>query len=80
MPAKKAPRETRLAKFIRENALKPAQIAREAGYSRQFLLRVRKGIAEPTRPLMVAVRKACSRLLGREVRMSQLFNLGDRKR
>jgi hypothetical protein len=76
MPMKQLSTPTRLAAFIEANELKPAALAREADCSRQHLLRLRKGIAEPTRPLMVSLMAACRRLLKRRVRMSELFVLG----
>jgi DNA-binding phage protein len=71
------PIDTRLETFIRERGLKPAQIAREAGCSRKHLFRVRKGRCEPTRPVMRNIARAVGSLLGRKVRVAQLFNLGD---
>jgi len=71
------PIDTRLESFIKAHALKPAQIAREAGCSRKHLYSVRKGRCEPTRPVMQAITRAVGSLFGRKVRVSQLFNLGD---
>ena len=53
---------TKLERFIRSYRLKPAHIARESGYSRQHLLRVRLGLMEPTESCMRAVTIACRRL------------------
>jgi transcriptional regulator with XRE-family HTH domain len=66
---------TRLERFITQNDMKPAQIAREAGISRAYLLRVRKGHADPTRAVMVRIAAACSYLLRRKIEVRQLFNL-----
>ena len=71
------PIETRLERFIQSHGLKPAQIAREAGCSRKHLFRVRKGLTEATRPVLKDITRAVGSLLGRKVRASQLFNLGD---
>jgi DNA-binding phage protein len=71
------PIDTRLESFIRARELKPAQIAREAGCSRKHLYRVRKGLTEPTRPVMRNIAHAVGSLLGRKVRVAQLFSLGD---
>src|SRR4051794_333245 len=42
-------RHTRLGVFLSANRLKPSAVARECGYSRQHLLRLRYGMLEPTR-------------------------------
>lgn len=72
--------DTRLERFINSHGLKPAQIARKAKYSRNHLYRVRKGVTEPTRPVMKAITYAVGSLLGRKVRVSELFALGDGSR
>ena len=71
---------TRLDAFLRAHDLRFAQVAREAGCSRQHLLRLRNGIAEPTRPLMVAITRACQKLTKRRVRMADLFVLEENRR
>lgn len=71
------PPVTRLDAFLDQTGIKPAVLAREANYSRQHLLRIRKGTAEPTRAAMVAIANACSRRLERRVRVQELFDLGD---
>lgn len=76
---------TRLELFIRENDLRPNVIADVSGVSRQHLLRLRFGKAEPTRPMMIWITVACRRLLaeqqrGRRVRLTELFDLGDGER
>jgi transcriptional regulator with XRE-family HTH domain len=60
---------------MREHGLKPNEVAEVAGISRQHLLRLRYGRAEPTRPVMIWLTIACRRLLGRRVRVSDLFDL-----
>lgn len=79
---KKAKRLSRLGKFIRDNELIPNEVADVTGISRQHLLRLRKGEAEPTRPLMIWITIACRRLIGRRrrVRLTELFDLGDGER
>lgn len=76
---------TRLEEFIRANDLLPALLAEEAGISRQHLLRLRFGIAEPTRPMMIWITVAARRLVnqqrhGRRVRLTELFDLGEGER
>lgn len=66
---------TRLEAFIQSRHIKPAQLARESGYSRQHLLRLRMGRMEPTRPCIAAIAAACRRLSGEPVRAPDLFDL-----
>ncbi len=67
---------SRLQAFIEQTGLKPAGLARESSISRQHLLRLRKGTADPTRAVMVAITSACGRLVGRQVSISELFDVG----
>ncbi len=73
---------TRLYRFLRDNDIKPNTLADVTGISRQHLLRLRKGMAEPTRPVMIWLTIACRHLLGkrRRVRITELFDLGDGER
>ena len=66
---------TRLEKFLKSRRIKPAHLARESGYSRQHLLRIRMGRMEPTRRCIAAIAAACRRLSGEPVRASDLFDL-----
>lgn len=66
---------TRLEAFLKSRGIKPAHLARESGYSRQHLLRLRLGRMEPTRRCMAAIAAACRRLSGESVRASELFDL-----
>ena len=68
---------SRLEQFIKSRGLKPAHLARESGYSRQHLLRIRMGRMEPTRRCIAAIAAACRRLSGENVRASQLFDLDE---
>jgi predicted transcriptional regulator len=67
--------KTRLEKYLRDKEIKPAHLARESGYSRQHLLRVRKGKMEPTRRCIAAIVAACRRLTREPVRAADLFDL-----
>jgi len=67
---------TRLESFMRANEIKPAHLARSSGYSRQHLMRLRKGTMEPTRRVMVALAEASSYITHRAVQVWQLFDLG----
>jgi transcriptional regulator with XRE-family HTH domain len=66
---------TRLEAFLKSRGIKPAHLARESGYSRQHLLRLRLGRMEPTRRCIAAIAAACRRLSGESVRASELFDL-----
>ncbi len=66
---------TRLESFLKSRGIKPAHLARESGYSRQHLLRIRLGKMEPTRRCIAAIAAACRRLSGEQVRASDLFDL-----
>lgn len=68
---------SRLEQFIKSRGIKPAHLARESGYSRQHLLRIRMGRMEPTRRCIAAIAAACRRLSGENVRASQLFDLDE---
>lgn len=67
--------KTRLEAFLKSRSIKPAHLARESGYSRQHLLRLRMGRMEPTRRCIAAIAAACRRLSGENVRASDLFDL-----
>ena len=71
---------TKLERFIKDHEISPLVLARESGVSRQHLLRVRKGIMEPTRRVMVLIAGGCSRLVGRRVKVASLFNIAVRWR
>ena len=68
---------TRLESFLRSRGVKPTHLARESGFSRQHLLRVRMGQMEPTRRCIAAIVAACRRLARERVRADDLFDLGD---
>jgi predicted transcriptional regulator len=67
---------TRLEQFLKSRGIKPAHLARESGYSRQHLLRIRMGRMEPTRRCIAAIVGACRRLSHSNVRPEDLFDLG----
>jgi hypothetical protein len=66
---------TRLETFLKSRGIKPARVARESGYSRQHLLRIRMGRMEPTRRCIAAIVVACRRISGEPVKASELFDL-----
>jgi len=66
---------TRLETFLKSRGIKPAHLARESGYSRQHLLRIRMGRMEPTRRCIAAIVAASRRLSREPVRAADLFEL-----
>jgi len=66
---------TRLEQYLKSRGIKPAHLARESGYSRQHLLRIRMGRMEPTRRCIAAIVTACRRLSREQVRATDLFDL-----
>jgi predicted transcriptional regulator len=68
---------TRLEAFIQARKIKLVDLARESGYSRQHLLRVRMGRMEPTRRCIKSIAAALRRLSHEPVRASDLFDLED---
>jgi hypothetical protein len=74
----KAPKvATRFSRFMKANKVKPSRLARESGYSRQHILRVRTGVMDPTRHTMATITDAVSRVLGRPIYVVELFELGE---
>src|SRR5437868_4795381 len=69
--------DTRLDRWMAANEVKPAHLALESGYSRQHLLRIRRGDMEPTRRCIKAITAGCRRLSAKPVRASDLFDLED---
>lgn len=66
---------TKLESFMKRYGIKPAHLARESGYSRQHLLRIRMGRMEPTRRCIAAIVSACRRLSRHQVHADELFDL-----
>jgi len=69
------PSSTKLEAFIQAHAIKPARLARESGYSRQQLHRIRMGRAVPLSDGVARIAAACRRLSGEEIRAAELFDL-----
>ena len=78
---KPKPQLTRFGQFLEDNGIRPLELADVTGVSRQHVLRLRYGQAEPTRPMMIWLTIACRRLIGgrRRVRITELFDLGDER-
>ena len=68
---------TRLELFLRRARVAPLALARATSYSRQHLLRVRLGEANPTRRLILDVTAACGKVSGEAVTPGTLFERGD---
>ena len=66
---------TPLEAFLKTRGIKPAHLARQCGYSRQHLLRIRKGRMDPTRRCIAAIAAACCRLAHERVPANTLFEL-----
>ena len=66
---------TRLDQFITDWGVMPIRFARKAGVSRQHLLRLRQGLAEPTRATMCKLALAASAMRNERVFISQMFEL-----
>ncbi len=64
---------TRLELFLRRTGLKPTEVARLAGYSRQHFLRLRLGESDATRGGIVATVGACRKLSRGRVTPELLF-------
>jgi len=64
-----------LERFLKSRGIKPAHLARESGYSRQHLPRIRLGRMTPTRRCVVDIVRACRRLAREPVLTSDLFDL-----
>jgi hypothetical protein len=65
----------RLEQFLRSRGIKPAHLARESGYSRQFLLLLRFGRVEATSRCIAHIVRACQRFVREPIHASDLFEL-----
>ena len=72
-----SPKPTRLETYLKAPGISPTELARESGYTRQYLLRLRKGLPEPTRRCIAALVAACRRLSNENVCAADLFDLDD---
>lgn len=60
---------------MRANKLKPVDVAKESGLSRQQLLRLRMGRQTPRLLTAMRIRDACGRLLVRYVQIAEVFEV-----
>lgn len=69
-----ASRWTKLDAYLKAHGVKPAHLARESGYSRQHLLRIRLGKMQPSSRCAAAIVVALSRMTGEAVTLRHLFD------
>ena len=72
--------QTRLAEFMVTNNISRMRLAVRAGVSVQHVGELKAGRSDPKRPTMVALARSARTLLRREVRVTELFDLGDGER
>jgi hypothetical protein len=65
---------TRFQKFLLTRQIRYADLVRASGYSKQHILRIRKGLSYPTRRCIAALVLACRRLTKEKVTASDLFD------
>src|SRR5438046_1865766 len=68
-------RGAKLERFLRSRGIKPSHLARESGYSREHLLRIRRGRITPSRQCIADLVMALRRLAREPVRACHLFDL-----
>jgi transcriptional regulator with XRE-family HTH domain len=68
---------TRLEIFLTAHRVNLTRLAAGAGITRKHLRRLRLGRSEPTREVMIGLRVACARMLGRRVAFDELFELAE---
>ena len=68
---------TRLARFMKLNRVSPSALARFSSYSRQHILRLRRGTMDPTRKAMIQIATGCSVALNRRVHVWEVFDIGE---
>ena len=71
---------TRFGEFVKANGVKVTELSRLVGVSGPHLYRLRRGLVEPTRPVMIWLTLGCRRLLQRQVLITELFDFGDDER
>jgi hypothetical protein len=57
--------------------IRSAGLVEASGVSRQHIYRLRYGLMDPTRQMMVNLRHACETVLRRRVYLSEMFELGE---
>lgn len=64
---------TKLETFLKSRGIKPIELRRESGYSRQYLLQLRKGHQNPSKRAKDAITKACAKLARERLTVADLF-------
>jgi len=67
---------TRLEAFMKANKITPVALARTSGITRQHLLQLRNGKAEPGRAVIAAIVEGCRKLSDKPIKPTDLFDLG----
>ena len=67
----------RLDRFIEQNNIPPHTLAEMSGVPLKALERLRQKDGDPTLAVMRSVLRACRSLTGRDVAMTELFDLGE---
>lgn len=70
-----SPQTTPLDSYLRSHGIKVIVLARESGYSRQLLLRLRTGKVQPTLSCMIHIVAALQRITGDRVRAREVFGV-----
>jgi predicted transcriptional regulator len=65
---------------MREHKLTDARLAAHAALTPRLLSAIRRGASDPRLPTMRNVTRAASAVVGRKVRLTELFALGDGER
>jgi hypothetical protein len=73
-----ARKATRLENFLLDHKLTPIEVANTGACSRQQLFRLRVGACNPRLVTMLALKNACSSLVGRKITVSELFEVNGR--
>ena len=68
-------RSTPLDRYLRSRGIKPSVLARESGYSRQFLLRLRTGRMRPTLHCAATIVATLRRITREPVRAREVFGV-----
>jgi hypothetical protein len=73
-----ARKTTRLENFLTDHKLTPIAVAKTGACSRQQLFRLRVGACNPRLVTMLALKNACSSLIGRKITVAELFEVNGR--
>jgi predicted transcriptional regulator len=71
---------TLLDRFIEQNRISQTELERRSRVSRRHIFHVRKGTSNPTLRCMIAITAAVGEMIGRDVRIEELFDVSGRRR